>query len=194
MSVSTRGAKVSPASTIVTIGSHAATARSDAGYPSRNSGDGVSPVTADLFDAAAVAAACGPVDVVFNGLNAPYPVWSDRLLPMLTAAADVAEALGARHIYPGSVYTFGASMPPRLTPDTPFAPTTLKGRLRAQAEAMFRARAEAGRLRTLVVRAGDFFGGAAVNVNAVRVASNMRASFQRGVRGVRIAPTPEPGS
>lgn len=143
--------------------------------PGRAAGAGVSPVTADLFDAAAVAAACGPVDVVFNGLNAPYPVWSDRLLPMLTAAADVAEALGARHIYPGSVYTFGASMPPRLTPDTPFAPTTLKGRLRAQAEAMFRARAEAGRLRTLVVRAGDFFGGAAVNnwMNAL-VAKDLR--------------------
>ena len=118
----------------------------------------VEAVTADLFDAAAVAKACGPVDVVFNGLNAPYPLWPTQALPLYTAAADVAEALHARHIYPGSVYNFGARMPADLTPDTPFAPTTVKGRIRVQIEAMLRARAEAGRLKTIVIRAGDFFG------------------------------------
>ena len=120
--------------------------------------EGVMAITADLFDAAAVTAVCGPVDVVFNGLNAPYPVWPTEALPLYTAAADVAEALHARHIYPGSVYNFGARMPAVLTPDTPFAPTTVKGRIRVQVEAMLRARAEAGRLKTIVIRAGDFFG------------------------------------
>ncbi len=120
--------------------------------------EGVEAVTADLFDAAAVVKACGAVDVVFNGLNAPYPVWPTEALPLYSAAADVAEALGARHIYPGSVYNFGARMPAELRPDTPFAPTTIKGRIRVQIEAMLRARAEAGRLKTIVIRAGDFFG------------------------------------
>lgn len=120
--------------------------------------DGVEAVTVDLFDAAAVARATGPVDVVFNGLNLPYPVWSTQALPLFTAAADVAEALGARQIYPGSVYNFGAGMPKDLLPDTPFAPTTVKGRVRVAIEAMFRERADAGRLRTIVLRAGDFFG------------------------------------
>lgn len=141
--------------------------------PGKTVGEGLTPVTADLFDTQGVANAClaggGPVDVVFSGLNVPYPVWSEKLLPTLTAAADIAEALGARHIYPGSVYNFGANMPPRLTPDTPFAPTTVKGRLRVQAEAMFRDRAAAGRLSTIVVRAGDFFGapGASSWMNAL---------------------------
>ena len=124
----------------------------------KTAGEGILSLTADLFDAAAVAYAAGHVDVVFNGLNAPYPVWPTEALPLYTAAADVAEALGARHIYPGSVYNFGAKMPPVLTPQTPFAATTVKGRIRVAIEAMLRERAEAGRLRTIVIRAGDFFG------------------------------------
>ena len=136
---------------------------------------GVVPITADLFDAAAVARAAGPVDVVFNGLNAPYPVWEKQLLPLFTAAANVAEGLGARHIYPGSVYNFGAGMPRDLTVDTPFAPTAMKGRLRVDIEAMLRERAEAGRLRTVVVRAGDFIGDGAKNSwMSALVAKDMR--------------------
>ncbi len=123
---------------------------------------GVTRVTADLFDAQGVARAAqkiaGPVDVVFNGLNAPYPVWPTEALPLYTAAADVAQALGARQIYPGSVYNFGSHMPPVLTPQTPFAADTVKGKIRVAIEALFSARAEAGRLKTIVIRAGDFFG------------------------------------
>ncbi len=124
---------------------------------------GMLPVTADLFDARAVAAAAGPVDIVFNGINIPYPQWPTHLLPTFTAAADVAEVLGARHIYPGSVYNFGANMPAQLTPQTPFAATTVKGRLRVAIEDMLRQRADAGSLRTIVVRAGDFIGDGAKN-------------------------------
>ncbi|ESQ87444.1 hypothetical protein ABAC460_19145 [Asticcacaulis sp. AC460] len=130
---------------------------------SGEAGEGIAPIRASLFDAAGVAQACGPVDIVFNGLNVPYPVWSTQALPLYEAAADVAQVLGARHIYPGSVYNFGARMPQDLTPQTPFAPTTVKGRIRVAIEAMLRERAEAGRLKTIVVRAGDVFGGVAKN-------------------------------
>jgi nucleoside-diphosphate-sugar epimerase len=125
--------------------------------------EGVIPVMAPVDDPAAVAAVSGSVDVVFNGLNLPYPEWSKSLLKLFTQAADLAEYLGARHIYPGSVYNFGAGMPGELWPDTPFAATTQKGRIRVAIEAMLKARAEAGRLRTAVVRAGDFFGEGAAN-------------------------------
>ncbi len=124
-------------------------------------GEGIVPIHADLFNATAVAQACGPVDVVFNGLNVPYPVWDKQALPTYTAAADVCEALNARQIYPGSVYNFGSHMPRSLTPQTPFAPDTLKGRIRVAIEALFRQRAQGGRLRTIVIRAGDFFGAGA---------------------------------
>lgn len=125
--------------------------------------EGVVPVIAPTDDPAAVAAVTGPVDVVFNGLNLPYPEWSKSLLTLFTQAADIAEHLNARHIYPGSVYNFGVRMPAELWPDTPFAPTTKKGRIRVAIEAMLKARADAGRLKTIVIRAGDFFGEGAPN-------------------------------
>jgi nucleoside-diphosphate-sugar epimerase len=120
--------------------------------------EGVIPVTADLGNPSAVMAVTGPVDVVFNGLNIPYPEWSKSLLALFTQAADLAEYLNARHVYPGSVYNFGARMPAELLPSTPFAPTTKKGHIRVAIEAMLKARADAGRLKTIVIRAGDFFG------------------------------------
>ena len=46
-----------------------------------------------------------------------------------------------------------------LTEDTPQRPTTEKGRIRVAMEALFRREAEAGRVRTTLLRAGDFFGG-----------------------------------
>jgi nucleoside-diphosphate-sugar epimerase len=50
-------------------------------------------------------------------------------------------------------------MPALLTTDTPEVPTTTKGRQRQQLERELRARAAAGRMRGVVIRAGDFYGG-----------------------------------
>jgi len=117
------------------------------------------PVEADLFDADRVAnAVAAPVDVVFDGLNVPYPRWTKEALPLFRAALTVAETLGALHLFPGNVYNFGAGMPEQLTPDVAAAPTAVKGRIRVDIEAMFAEAARAGRVRTVILRAGDFFG------------------------------------
>jgi hypothetical protein len=50
------------------------------------------------------------------------------------------------------------AMPALLAEDTPERPTNAKGRLRAAFEGEMRARAEAGRFRAVVLRAGDFYG------------------------------------
>lgn len=121
--------------------------------------EGVTAVTANLFDAAAVATATGPVDIVFNGLNAPYHQWRKLGLPLHTAAADIAEALQARMIFPGNVYNFGCTMPAELWPDTKPKPSTVKGRNRVAIETMLAKRAQYGRLKVTIVRAGDFIGG-----------------------------------
>jgi len=122
--------------------------------------EGVVPVIANLFDAAAVVKATGPVDIVFNGLNAPYYQWRKLGLPLHAAAADIAEALAARMIFPGNVYNFGRTMSAELLPETPMKPSTVKGRNRVAIEAMLAGRARAGRLKVTILRAGDFIGGA----------------------------------
>jgi nucleoside-diphosphate-sugar epimerase len=71
---------------------------------------------------------------------------------------DLAERFGARFMLPGNVYNHGESMPARIDESTPQRPTTAKGRIRVEMEAELERRAGAGRLRSTVITAGDFFG------------------------------------
>lgn len=115
----------------------------------------VEQIAGDAFDANALAAAVFGCDVIVNALNPPYPRWRQDL-PRLTAnVIAAAKASGATVMIPGNVYHYGALMPARLVEDTPAAPTTRKGRLRAEMEQAY-ADAGAAGVRTIILRAGDF--------------------------------------
>ena len=77
---------------------------------------------------------------------------------MARAGMDVAQQLGATFMLPGNVYNHGDTMPALLDEGTPERPSTDKGRIRCALEAEMAARAAQG-LRSIVVRAGDFYGG-----------------------------------
>ena len=94
---------------------------------------GVEWVSGDAMVEADVMAAARGVGVVFHGANPPgYRNWRGLAVPMLRHAIAAAE-------------------------DAPQHPRTRKGRIRVEVEEMLHAAAARG-LRTLVVRAGDFFG------------------------------------
>lgn len=119
--------------------------------------EGVSVRAADALNEAALVAACRDADVVFNGLNPPYPRWSAAALPMARNVLAACRAANAGQLFAGNVYNHGEAMPERLMPDTPQRPSTRKGRIRAEMEALFEAAAP--EVATTVLRAGDFFGG-----------------------------------
>lgn len=131
--------------------------RATNGGPSRLPA-GVEAVVADATNRDAVIAAAHGVDVVFHGLNPLYTEWEHTVLPMVDVVIAAARASGATILFPGNVYNFGAGMPATLTATTPEAPTTSKGHLRQQLEQRLRDAAADG-VQTIVVRAGDFFGG-----------------------------------
>ena len=116
-------------------------------------------VQAALADLPAALAGRDAPRVVVHGLNPLYTRWEEEALPLARASMDLAERLGARFMLPGNVYNFGAGMPTLIDEATPQRPTTSKGRLRAMMESELEARAAAGRLRSTVITAGDFFGG-----------------------------------
>ena len=115
---------------------------------------------ADALDARALAGAVRGADVVVNALNPPYTAWPRRAMPMARAVIEACAATGAHHLFPGNVYAQGQSMPPVILPDTPEQPTSRKGAIRRDMEALFREAAQAGGVHTTILRAGDFFGGA----------------------------------
>ena len=147
---------------------------------------GVRWIAADPADTATLAAAASGAAVVVQALSPVYThkAWR-RDVPRLTQAAiDVTRALSgaagpvATLMLPASVYNFGAGMPQRLHEDTPQHPTTLKGRLRVASEAQIRAATADGRIKSVVIRGGDFFGsGTGSWVDEVMVRNLTRGRF-----------------
>lgn len=126
----------------------------------------------DLADTAALRQAAQGASVVVHAINPPYTnaAWQAQALPMLDAALDLCRALGATLMLPGNVYNFGAGMPPVLREGTPQQATTVKGRVRIAMEERLR---ESG-VRSVVIRAGDFFGAGRGTWFDVALASKLR--------------------
>jgi nucleoside-diphosphate-sugar epimerase len=119
---------------------------------------GAQALVVSLHDGATLAACAAGATVVVHALNPVYTRWRQEMMPMARQGMDLAQHLGARFMLPGNVYNYGAGMPALLQIDTPQRPTALKGQLRCELEAEMRARGRTG-LRSVIVRAGDFFGG-----------------------------------
>jgi len=115
-------------------------------------------VRGDAMTSADVIAAARGAGVIVHGANPPgYRNWKGLGLPMLESSIAAAAASGARIVFPGNVYNFGADAFPVLTERSPQNPQTRKGRIRVEMEQRLKDATAAG-VRTLVVRAGDFFG------------------------------------
>jgi nucleoside-diphosphate-sugar epimerase len=83
-------------------------------------------------------------------------------MPMLENSIAAAKAHGGRILLPGTVYNFGEAEFPNVREDAPQQPHTRKGAIRVQMESRLRQAAADG-VRTLIVRAGDYFGPKAAN-------------------------------
>lgn len=119
---------------------------------------GVEWLALDLQDTASLAAAASAAAVVVHAVNPPYTQWESQAMPSLEQAIELATELRALLMLPGNVYNFGAGMPAVLREDTPQQAGTRKGRIRIAMEQRMHQAGEDGVLRSVVLRAGDFFG------------------------------------
>lgn len=119
---------------------------------------GVEWLRGDAMLEADVLRAAQGVDCIFHGANPPgYQRWRELALPMLTHSIAAARANGALLVFPGNVYNYGTDAGPLVAEDVAQQPRSRKGQVRVEMELMLQAAAEQG-VRSLVVRAGDFFG------------------------------------
>ncbi len=114
------------------------------------------PVAVD--DTAALVQAAQSAEVVVHALNPLYTQWETQVMPLLDGGLRVARQLQALLMLPGNVYNFGAGMPRLLAEDTPQQAHTRKGKIRIAMEQRMQQAATAGGVRSVVIRAGDFFG------------------------------------
>ena len=120
---------------------------------------GIEPVKADAYDRAALTAACAGADVIVHTLNPSYDDWTNTVMPLAENVLAAAEAAGATVMIPGNVYNYGYGIRPDTGEDAPMSGDTEKARLRIAMEALYERAAQDKGVRTIVIRAGDFFGG-----------------------------------
>lgn len=118
-------------------------------------------IESDLRDPEALAAAAAGTAVVVNALSpGDYGrrAWAREVPVQIAFALAVTRRLGATLMQPGNVYPYGRSLPARLDEQTPFAADTHHGRLRQRLEEDLQRVACDGDPRSIVIRAGDFYG------------------------------------
>lgn len=116
-------------------------------------------VAADALNRDSLIKATAGVDVVFNGLNPPYTRWLQECMPQAKNVIAACQANRATHLFIGNIYNFGTTMPERLIESVPRVADTRKGRIREDMESYFGEAAKTENVQTLIIRAGDFFGG-----------------------------------
>lgn len=112
---------------------------------------------ADATDAAAMARAVEGAGVVYNCANAPYHRWLRELPPIWRGIHRAARAAEARLVVATNLYAYGVPKHP-FTSESPFAPRSAKGRVRALLEMELLEADRKGELPVAIVRASDFFG------------------------------------
>lgn len=115
--------------------------------------------SADAMKQKELVRAAAGAEIIFNGLNPIYTEWTECCTAMAKNVVAAAETHGATHLFPGNVYSFGSPMPARLAEDTRVTPSSRKGNIRREMESIFEAASRERGVQTIILRAGDFFGG-----------------------------------
>jgi nucleoside-diphosphate-sugar epimerase len=120
--------------------------------------DALDLVEGDARDRTVLAQAAQGCAVVALAVNTPFAQWEAGMRDVTAKAIATCRETGALLLYPGSVHGFGRQTGRALSEDAPQDAMTRKGRLRADLEYMIRRACDDGRMRAIIVRAGDFFG------------------------------------
>ncbi|MCP4184544.1 MAG: NmrA family NAD(P)-binding protein [Hyphomicrobiales bacterium] len=149
------------------IGNHAVRAFCKAGWQVRaitrngqfNHAQGIETASANAMDKAQVISATRGCGYIINCVNPPYPKWQDMCMPIAVNMITAAAQHKAVHLFPANVYNYGTQIPAKITNETPMRPDTKKGHIRLDMELLFEQFAVEKNVQTLILRAGDFFGG-----------------------------------
>ncbi|MGN6107514.1 MAG: NAD-dependent epimerase/dehydratase family protein [Kofleriaceae bacterium] len=118
---------------------------------------GLEWATGDITDGAFAEQVGRGAAVIYDCMNPPYHRWPEQLMPVAEGAMRAAASSGARLIVLDNLYMYGAPAGP-ITEDSPIAPRSKKGELRARLAERRRAAHARGELRLATGRASDFFG------------------------------------
>jgi len=141
-------------------------------------------IKGDAMNADDVVGAAKGAQLIVHAANpAGYHNWRGLVMPMIRSSIAAARVTGARIVVPGNVYNYAPDAGPRIGEAAPQTPVTRKGKIRVEMEDALRAASLEG-VKSLILRAGDFFGPAAPNSSfawlTLRGKGRVNAVFQPG--------------
>lgn len=147
----------------------------------------VEMVGADASNAGEASAAAEGADVVYQALNPPYQEW-EKLFPGLQAGAlSAAVRRGARYVSIENLYMYDPREP--MKEDSPIAPRSKKGVLRARMAQEVMDAHKRGEVRATILRSSDYYGpGVTGSTMGERVFGNLVAGKRAQVGGSSVLP------
>jgi nucleoside-diphosphate-sugar epimerase len=142
----------------------------------------IEQVAADATNAAPLIELTVGAVALYNCAMPAYDRWPTEFPPLAAALLAAAERTGAGYIMLGNTYGYGPLDGP-ATEDLPLAPTSVKGRVRAQMWHAARAAHDAGRVRVTEVRASDFLGAGAYSPFTLMVGPQVLAGVPASYPG-----------
>ena len=140
--------------------------------------DGADAIICDAADREALCSATSGASVIYNAANpAQYHRWKEVWPPLAESILCAATANGAVLATVGNLYAYGPVTGP-ITEDTPLAPTALNGRIRRDMWLDALAAHEAGRVRVVEARGGNYVG------------AGVQSFFDRATRALRAGKSP----
>jgi nucleoside-diphosphate-sugar epimerase len=151
---------------------------------SRAQPNSVQWIKGDAMQPGDVVEAARGTDLIVHAANPPnYRNWRGLALPMLDNTIVAASVSNARILLPATIYNFGRNAPRVLKENSPQIPTTRKGQVRVEMELKLQKASLYG-VRSIIVRAGDFFGPGAGNSwltrGMVRARGRVRTVYNPG--------------
>jgi nucleoside-diphosphate-sugar epimerase len=149
--------------TAAALARHGWTVRALVRDASKGDQPGVRYLQGDVLDTARVVEAAQGAAIIVHAVNPPgYRGWKTLVLPMLDSAIAAARASGARILLPGTIYNYDPTREALIDETTPQRAATRKGKIRIAMEQRLESAAAAdgahGAVRSLILRAGDYFG------------------------------------
>lgn len=120
-------------------------------------------VAADAADTERLTRLAGNARTLINCAAPAYHRWKAEFPPLAHSALTAAASVGADYVLLGNLYAYGPVDRP-MTEDLPSAPSSVKGRIRAQIWQDALDAHRAGAVRVTEVRASDFIGRGAQSV------------------------------
>ncbi len=119
---------------------------------------GVEVLAGDAYDVARNVAATQGATTVYQCAQPRYYAWAEKFPPLQAAILEAAARNGAKLVVGDNLYAYGQPHGQPLREDSPIAPNTRKGKVRAAMAAQVLAAHAQGRVRAAIGRASDFFG------------------------------------